>query len=322
MKTVAISGGTRYIAGFIIKEFLEANYSVRASVRSTKKGNQLKENFSKIVTPNEFSHLTTFVADLSSENGWCEGFNEANAIIHVASPLGTGKETVEALSKIAVGGTLNILKAAKATDITRIVMTSSQAAATALRKHDSILTENFWTDETNPEIDAYRLSKLRAEQAAWNFAKENQLQLTTILPGAVFGPILNPTTLSSNDIILSMLNGKLPFTVNIPFEVSNTLDLAHLHRLALENNIAIGQRYFAASQIITMPEVKLPHTQFPSQKTPKITIPYWTGRYVFLLNLFLICVLFFPCLEENITIQLKKQKLNLIGFNTHQKKQS
>jgi len=276
MKTVVVTGGTGYIAGFVIKEFLEAGYAVRASVRSEAKGLALAQLFDN-------ENLSTFVADLTSEQGWHDGImgtdGPADGLIHVASPLGTGKETVEELSAIALGGTLNVLKAAKTAGLSRVVMTSSEAAATALRSTTATLTEDFWTDEANPELDAYRLSKVRAERAAWDFAKKNDLQLTTILPGAVFGPILDLQTISSNEIILAMLNGKLPFTVKVTFETSNTVDLAHLHRLAFEQEIAIGQRYLAASQKITMPEIaQLLLQHFPDQKSPKIIVPHWSIR--------------------------------------------
>ena len=36
-RTIAVTGGTGYIAGFVIAEFLNHGYTLRASVRSIKK---------------------------------------------------------------------------------------------------------------------------------------------------------------------------------------------------------------------------------------------------------------------------------------------
>ena len=46
--------------------------------------------------------------------------------------------------------------------------------------------------------------------AAWDFVRTEgcQLELTTVLPGAVFGPILSKETVGSVDIIARMLSGK------------------------------------------------------------------------------------------------------------------
>ena len=46
-----------------------------------------------------------------------------------------------------------------------------------------------WTDPDEPGLPTYRRSKVLSELAAWEFAAEHpELELTTILPGSVFGP--------------------------------------------------------------------------------------------------------------------------------------
>lgn len=279
-KKIAVTGGTGYIAGLVIKEFLEHGYEVTTSVRSTEKGEQLKALMAKNVSPEAAGELSTFVAELSQEEGWETGFQGCSGIIHVASPLGSGKERADELTAISVGGTLNVLAGAVKAGVKRVVMTSSEAAATPRKEESGVLTESFWSDESNPELDAYRLSKIRSERAAWKFAKEQGLQLTTILPGAVFGPILTGSqTISSNEILQQMLNGKLPFTVKVPFNISDARDVALLHRLAFEQQQAIGERYLAGSQVLMMPEVaRILKVKYPDKKSPKFVAPDWLIR--------------------------------------------
>lgn len=54
----------------------------------------------------------------------------------------------------------------------------------------------------------YVLSKTLAENAAWKFAKENDLQLVSINPAMVIGPLLQPTLNTSAAAVLSLIKGK------------------------------------------------------------------------------------------------------------------
>lgn len=68
--------------------------------------------------------------------------------------------------------------------------------------------------------------------------------LTTILPGAVFGPILTPTTLNSVQIIGRLVKG-MPGTPRIGFEVVDVRDLVDVHIRAMTAPEAAGQRFLA-----------------------------------------------------------------------------
>lgn len=285
-RKIAVTGGTGYIAGFIIAEFLNNGYEVCASVRNTAKASQLREALKSNVSEEVLKNFDTFEADLTAEKGWEEGFKGAIGIIHVASPLGNGTESAEALRLVAKGGTLNILKAAHKVGIKRIVMTSSLAACTPqLSVGAALIDETLWSDENNKELDAYRLSKIASERAAWDFSKQYDLALTTILPGAVFGPVMSEGNISSNAILLRLLKGQIPRALNVPFEISDVRDLATLHRLAFESDEAIGERFIAASQIITMPEVaKLYQSAYPNEKAPKKVFPNWMVKCLALVS--------------------------------------
>ena len=279
-KTVAVTGGTGYIAGFIIAEFLNHGYEVRASVRDIAKLDAVKEGLSGWVEDGATDRLTGFEADLTSPAEWARGFDGADGVIHVASPLGNGTESADELTQVAQGGTLYVLQGAVDGGVKRVVMTSSGAACTPIvAVGEIVLNENFWSDPNNRELDPYRLSKIASERAAWAFAKDNDLDLATILPGAVFGPVMRPDVISGNEILLRLLNGGMPAAVKAPLEVSDVRDVATLHRLAFENDAAIGQRFLASSRTISMPEVaKLYREHFPNAKAPSGVFPNWTVR--------------------------------------------
>ncbi|SMS13276.1 NAD-dependent epimerase/dehydratase family protein [Levilactobacillus zymae] len=280
MKKVVVTGGTGFVAGWVIVEFLRAGYQVATSVRSLNKVAGLTDEIAAAVTPAQLAQFSCFEADLTSDRNWVANLTGVDGVIHVASPMGNGTESVDELVNVAKNGALTVLKTAKTAGVTRIVMTSSQAVSTPSSDSTATLDESFWTDINNPELDPYRISKVAAETAAWDYANANDLQLTTILPGAIFGPILSAKAVSSNGILLQLLKG-LPMVPHVSLEVSDVRDLAHLHRLAFENPVAQGKRYLAASQSLTMLAVeRLFQTHFPEHHIKVRALPNWGTRVV------------------------------------------
>lgn len=51
------------------------------------------------------------------------------------------------------------------------------------------------------------LSKTKAEEDAFKFAKENGIDLVAINPGLVIGPLLQPTLNFTVEILLNHING-------------------------------------------------------------------------------------------------------------------
>jgi nucleoside-diphosphate-sugar epimerase len=279
MKKIIITGGTGFVAGFVIAEFLNNGYMVHASVRDINKLSKIRVKLANYVSSEKLKNLSVFAADLTRSDDWVDGIRGADGIIHVASPMPNGTETVDELCNAAVNGTINILTAALAANITRVVMTSSQAASTGMRGEFGVLNDDFWTDEKNPDLDPYRISKLRAERAAWNFANKNNIRLTTIMAGAIFGPAMSVDGLSSNSVLLNLLNGNPKRIINIPLEVVDVRDLAALHRLAFENDNAIGQRFLSSEPILKMTEIaEIYRKQFPKSKTAHKIYPDFMVR--------------------------------------------
>lgn len=278
MKKVVVTGGSGFVASWVIKDFLDHGYQVATSVRSLAKADSIRHELKQQVAPDAIARLSFFEADLTQAAGWREGIKGSAGVIHVASPLGHGTETAAELVNVAQNGALNVLRAAKDVGVNRIVMTSSEAASTPATGSAALLDESFWTDINNPDLDPYRISKVASEQAAWTFARENDLALTTILPGAIFGPAMSEKAMSSNEILLRLLQGQSALP-RVPMEISDVRDLATLHRLAFEHDNARGKRYLAASQELTMANIAtLYQTNFPELKIKVRVLPNWVTK--------------------------------------------
>src|SRR4029453_5242257 len=122
---------------------------------------------------------------------------------------------------------------------------------------DRISDETVWADAGDPRFDAYRRSKVLAERAAWAFVagSAGPTTLTTILPGAVFGPVLTKEKLGSVQIIQRLLDGRPAGIPRLGFTVVDVRDLAELHVRAMTSPGAAGQRFLAAGDFVWMSEI-------------------------------------------------------------------
>jgi len=277
MSTVVVTGGTGYIAGFVVAEFLNHGYTVRASMRDITRLDELKQGLRGWVPEEALDSLSGFEADLNGTSGWAGGMSGADGLIHMASPLGTGRESTEELTRVARGGALNVLQAAHDSGVRRVVMTSSGAACIPRISAGAVqLDETFWSDPNNNELSPYRKSKVAAERAAWDFTHDHGIELTTVLPGTVFGPVMRKGTISSNEILLRVLNRKYPAVINAPLDITDVRDLAVLHRLAFENDAAIGERFLAAGPAVALQQIAEWYREgFADPRIPTKAFPTW-----------------------------------------------
>lgn len=255
-ETVLVTGGTGYVAGWCIVTLLERGYDVRTTVRSLAKGDVVREAVSSAVDPGE--RLTFAVADLMSDDGWADAVRGVDYVLHVASPLGDGDSgDPDALIRPAREGVLRVLRAATAAGVKRVVMTSAaNAASPTSYAEDGVTDETLWTVD-DPSLPAYRRSKTLAEKAAWDFiaAYDGPTQLTTILPGAVFGPILSAANLGTVNIIARMVRGDMPGAPRIGLEVVDVRDLADLHVRAMAAPEAAGERFLGTGEFVWMRDI-------------------------------------------------------------------
>ena len=240
--TVLVTGGTGFVGGWTIVELLKRGHVVRTTVRSAGKEAQVRRAVATQIEAGD--RLSFAVADLISDDGWAAAIAGCQAVLHIASPLG-GANDAELIAA-ARDGTLRVVRAAVEGGVSRVVMTSSTAACTPETPPGRPLDETDWTDPDQPSLAAYRKSKVLAERAAWDFMGDKTgTSLTTILPGAIFGPVLSKDQLGSVGILDRLLKGQPPALPRLAFNITDVRDLAGLHIKAMENPAAAGERFIA-----------------------------------------------------------------------------
>ena len=247
---VLVTGATGYVAGHCIGDLLARGYDVRGTVRNL--GTADVGHLRPAIDKPGAGSFELAEATLDSGAGWARAADGCDYVLHVASPIPfRAPKNDDELIRPAVDGTRRVVTAAARAGVRRVVVTSSLDAvtrdkATAHRTK----TDEDWSDLA--ECTAYGKSKVLAEKAAWELAAEHGVELATVLPGAVIGPLLQVKKQSTGDLVLRMLAGQMPAVPPLNLSYTDVRDLAAAHRLAMEVPGAKGNRYIVENGYLPM----------------------------------------------------------------------
>jgi len=283
-KKVLLTGITGFLGSHTAIQLLNKGYEVTGTLRSMDRAGSIKEI---IASHTAYAGNLSFAeADLTDRNIWVELTKNVDYVQHIASPF--PKELPkheEDLILPAREGTLNILKAAAGNKVKRMVIASSLAAVVYGKNKtemDRIFNETDWTDETNiKDTSPYFRSKAMAEKAAWNFIKQDSsgLELTTVCPGAILGPVLEKDFSASVNIVIKMLDGSSPALPKMGFDIVDVRSVADLLIRAMEMPQAAGNRYIASAGYLSFKEVaQVLKQQYPGRKIPSKELPNFAIR--------------------------------------------
>ena len=231
-------------------------------------------------------------ADLSKADSWAKAVNRCKYVLHVASPFIVNVTDEAAIIRTAVEGTVNVLQAsADAGTVKRVVVTSSVAAVSCglignpNNPPDYVYTEKDWSPEA--ACAPYEKSKLKAEQAAWDFVKKlddtKRFELAVVNPAYVQGPLLSASSgEGSKEFCNRLLNKKMPALPDLSFPIVDVRDVAAAHIAAMEKSEAAGNRHVLTNRTVHITVfAKIIREEFqpqgytiPSEEIPKsVEIP-------------------------------------------------
>ena len=82
---VLITGATGYVAGWVVKHFLEAGFKVHAAIRDA--DNEKKRHHLDQIANNCDGKIKFFESDLLDEGSYSEAMEGCQIVVHTASPL-------------------------------------------------------------------------------------------------------------------------------------------------------------------------------------------------------------------------------------------
>ncbi|KAK1416494.1 hypothetical protein QVD17_32285 [Tagetes erecta] len=270
-RIVCVTGAGGFVGSWLVKLLLSKNYTVHGTVR-----NPQDEKYAHLMNLEKASeNLKLVKADLLDYESLRAAIAGCDGVFHTASPVPASSvpNPEEELIKPAVDGTLNVLKACCEVNVKKVVYVSSAAAVafTPNRPKDGVFDETFWSDQEfcRANNDWYCLSKTKAEWEAWEFSKRNGINLLSVCPTLVVGPLLQKTVNASSLAIIKLLKEGYEELENRLRSIVDVRDLAEALILVYEKPEANG-RYICTSHLIKSKEiVEILKKHYPDYNYPK-----------------------------------------------------
>ena len=258
--TTLLTGGTGFVGAAVLRSLIAAGHNVRALVRPNSDRRNLSGVDCEIVT-----------GDLTEPESLKRVVRGCETVFHVAADYRIWVPDREKMNRVNVEGTVELIRAATAAGVSRIVYTSS--VATLRLRDDGFPADEESHAELSDMIGAYKQSKFLAEREVRRLVVEEKSPVVTVQPTAPFGPRdVKPTP--TGRMVVEAASGRMPAYVNTGLNVVHVDDVATGHLLAYEKG-AVGESYILGGENRTLQWILETVAELTGQPPPLIRLPHW-----------------------------------------------
>jgi dihydroflavonol-4-reductase len=258
MKPALVTGASGFLGWHVARVLVERGIPVRALVRPG----------SRVDTIDAALDVESVTGDLRDPASLQRAVAGCGLLFHVAADYRLWAKDPSELYRSNVDGTRNLLQAAKAAGIERVVYTSTVGCI-------GIPPGGIGDEEVPVTLQDmagdYKRSKFLAEQVALDFA-HGGLPVVIVNPTAPVGDHdVKPTP--TGKIVLDFLNGDMPAFIDTGLNIVDVRDTALGHWQACECGRP-GERYILGSENLTLAQILQTLARITGRKAPTIRLPY------------------------------------------------
>jgi len=256
MKTL-VTGAAGFLGSHVARQLVARGEEVRVLVRASSSNRAISDLSLEYVT-----------GDLRDSASLERAMNGVQRVFHVAADYRLWAKRSQEIYDSNVGGTKNLLAAAKKAGIEQLIYTSTVATIAVERPE---LPNESTEAKLEEMIGHYKKSKWMAEQEVLQAAKEG-LPVIVAMPTTPVGPWdWKPTP--TGKIILDYLNGKMPGYVETGLNFVGVEECAAGHLLVSEKG-KVGERYLLGGENLTLKEVLDTLAKITGLPAPWMKIPH------------------------------------------------
>lgn len=255
--TVLVTGATGFLGSHVARQLVARGESVRVLARTSSNRAALEGLGAEVAE-----------GDLRDAASLDRAVAGAQKVFHVAADYRLWAKNTDEIYESNVGGTKNLLVAAKNAGVEKFVYTSTVATVAVDRP---TLPSEATESKLDEMVGHYKRSKWMAEREVMDAAK-NGLPAVIAMPTTPVGPgDWKPTP--TGKIILDFLTGKMPGYVNTGLNFVGVEDAAAGHLLVAEKG-EIGQRYLIGAENLTLKQLLDELGRIAGKASPRLRIPH------------------------------------------------
>ncbi len=263
-RTFLVTGATGFVGSHVAESLIVRGDAVRTLARESSDTALLDKLGATVIR-----------GDLTDADAVKRAAEGANAIIHCGAKVGDWGH-VDEYRKVNVEGLRHLLDAVRGRSLDRFVLVSTLGVYAA-RHH-------FGTDETEPlpesHIDGYTQSKVEAERLALEYHRRQQVPVTVLRPGFIYGPrdrsvLPRIVTRLRERSVIYIARGR--YALNTTY-VSNLVDAI---LLAVDHPAAVGEVFnITDGEFVSKRRFFEAIADGVGVPRPKGSVPVWLARFI------------------------------------------
>jgi dihydroflavonol-4-reductase len=253
-----VTGGTGFVGRAVVAELLATGRQVRVLARNP--GHPA------------LAGLAVEVArgDLRDPESLERALTDCTRLFHVAADYRLWVPDPATMYAINVDGTRQLLAAAAARGLERVVYTST--VGTLGNPGDGTPGTEDTPVSLQEMVGHYKRSKFLAEQVALNYARQG-LPLVVVNPSTPVGPWDSRPT-PTGLMIVDFLKRRMPAYLETGLNLIHVRDVARGHLLAEEKG-GIGEKYILGHENLSLSQIFQVLADLTDIPAPKVKLPYW-----------------------------------------------
>jgi dihydroflavonol-4-reductase len=253
-----VTGATGFVGSAVARVLLKAGHPVRVLARPHSNRGNLKGLSVEIVQGS-----LEDPASLAAAVAGCR------YLFHVAADYRLWVPNPAAMFRANVGGTRELMLAALAARVERIVYTSSVATLGIVPRE---VADEETPSRAEDMIGPYKRSKFDAEAVVRGLVAQQSLPAVIVNPSTPIGPgDIKPTP--TGRLIVEAARGRVPGFVDTALNVVHVEDVAVGHLLAAEAG-EVGRRYILGGENLSLAEILAEVARLTGRRPPSFKIPY------------------------------------------------
>ena len=253
-----VTGATGFVGSAVARALLKAGHPVRVLARPNSDRRNLEGFAFEIVE-----------GTLEDADSLAAAVRGCRYLFHVAADYRLWVPDPEPMFRANVEGTRQLMLAAAAAGVERIVYTSSVAVLGIVK--DGVADEET-ASGAHDMIGPYKRSKFEAEAVVRDLIEDRGLPAVIVNPSTPIGPgDLKPTP--TGRLIVQAARGRMPAFVDTGLNVAHVDDVALGHLLAAKSG-QIGRRYVLGGDNLELAQILAEVARLTGRRLPPLKIPH------------------------------------------------